>query len=131
MQAGMNRENPGGSFGGTMRTGLEGEQVRMASGSPRSCCGSDIPRHRVLRQWMSRFPSTQAPRAASEQEVIQAWEGLGTLFRAKHAPGGAVHRRGGKTSLLNVRRPEEAAASGSTASLRASLLDNPSWTPMP
>lgn len=35
-------------------------------------------------RWMTRFPSLQHLAAASEQEVIQAWEGLGYYSRARN-----------------------------------------------
>jgi A/G-specific adenine glycosylase len=34
--------------------------------------------------WMQRFPSLEALGRASEQEVLQAWEGLGYYSRARH-----------------------------------------------
>lgn len=37
-----------------------------------------------FERWMARFPSLQALAAASEQEVLQAWEGLGYYSRARN-----------------------------------------------
>lgn len=37
-----------------------------------------------FERWMQRFPSLEALAAATEQEVLQAWEGLGYYSRARH-----------------------------------------------
>ncbi len=37
-----------------------------------------------FERWMERFPSVQALAAASEQEVLQVWEGLGYYSRARN-----------------------------------------------
>ena len=37
-----------------------------------------------FERWMERFPTLQDLAAASEQEVLQAWEGLGYYSRARH-----------------------------------------------
>ena len=37
-----------------------------------------------FERWMERFPSLQALASASEQEVLQAWEGLGYYSRARN-----------------------------------------------
>lgn len=37
-----------------------------------------------FERWMKRFPSLEALAAASEQEVLQAWEGLGYYSRARN-----------------------------------------------
>ncbi len=37
-----------------------------------------------FERWMERFPSLEALGHASEQEVLQAWEGLGYYSRARH-----------------------------------------------
>ncbi len=51
-------------------------------------------------RWMSRFPSLRHLAAASEQEVIQAWEGLGYYSRARNMHRAAQSIVGeGKTSL--------------------------------
>jgi A/G-specific adenine glycosylase len=37
-----------------------------------------------FERWMERFPNVQALASASEQEVLQAWEGLGYYSRARN-----------------------------------------------
>jgi A/G-specific adenine glycosylase len=61
--------------------------------------------------WLSRFPDLEALAAASEDEVLKAWEGLGYYRRARH-----LHR----TAQLARERPD-----GSLPSTYAELRDLP------
>jgi A/G-specific adenine glycosylase len=58
-----------------------------------------------FKRWMERFPSIQELAAASLQEVLLAWEGLGYYGRARH-----MHKAAGIIiGVYNGRLPEEAA----------------------
>ena len=51
-----------------------------------------------FRRWMARFPHIAALAAASEEDVLHAWEGLGYYSRARHVLAAARHicqRHGG------------------------------------
>ncbi len=62
-----------------------------------------------FENWMKRFPSVRALAAASEQEVLNAWEGLGYYSRARNLHKAArlvVEQYGGKLprELVSLRK---------------------------
>jgi A/G-specific adenine glycosylase len=52
-----------------------------------------------LARWLERFPTVEALAAASQEEVLKAWEGLGYYSRARNlhkAAGEVVRKHGGR-----------------------------------
>ncbi len=56
-----------------------------------------------FKRWMDRFPSVRELAAASEQEVLSLWEGLGYYSRARNLYKAArivVEKYGGECRMI-------------------------------
>lgn len=80
-------------------------------------------------RWMERFPTPEALAAASEEEVLHAWEGLGYYSRARNLLAAARRIRDEHGGIFPQRREDIAALPGvgpyTTAAIASIAFEQP------